>query len=150
MSTTGRVALVTGASRGIGRAVAHALLKSGDQVALGWSKDKAGAEQVAAELGGFPVRVDVTDTTSVDAAFTAVESELGRVGVLVNNAGVTADGLLLRMSDEQWSSVLRTNLDGVFHCVRRAAPGMVRARSGRIVTVGVGCVGGCCGVIRPV
>lgn len=136
MSTTGRVAMVTGASRGIGRAVAQALLKGGDQVALGWSKDQAGAEQTAAELGGLPVRIDVTDPASVDAAFEAVEAELGKVGVLVNNAGVTADGLLLRMTEEQWSSVLRTNLDGVFHCIRRAAPAMVRARAGRIVTVG--------------
>jgi len=136
MSTTGRVAMVTGASRGIGRAVAQALLKGGDQVALGWSKDQAGAEQTAAELGGLPVRIDVTDAASVDAAFEAVEAELGKVGVLVNNAGVTADGLLLRMTEEQWSSVLRTNLDGVFHCIRRAAPAMVRARAGRIVTVG--------------
>jgi 3-oxoacyl-[acyl-carrier protein] reductase len=78
----------------------------------------------------------VADTESVDAAFGVLEAELGPVTVLVNNAGVTRDGLLLRMPDEQWNEVLRTNLDGAFHVIRRALPGMVRVRTGRIVNVG--------------
>ena len=136
-----RVALVTGASRGIGRATALALAEAGHAVGIGWSRDEEGAAKAVAaveEHGGraLSVRADVVDVASVDAAFTAVEEAFGPVTVLVNNAGVTRDGLLLRMSDDQWGDVLRTNLDGVFHCVRRAAPGMVKARWGRIVTIG--------------
>ena len=138
---SGTVAVVTGGSRGIGRATALALAEGGRAVAVGWSKDEDGAGKTAAEVeerGGrsFPVRIDVADPASVDAAFAAVETELGPVTVLVNNAGVTRDGLLLRMPDEQWQAVLRTNLDGAFHAIRRALPGMVRARTGRIVNVG--------------
>jgi 3-oxoacyl-[acyl-carrier protein] reductase len=82
------------------------------------------------------VHIDVTDAGSVDAAFTEVEQALGPVAVLVNNAGITADGLLMRMGDDQWRRVLATNLDGAFHAARRAAPGMVRRRWGRIVNMG--------------
>ncbi|HEX2040122.1 MAG TPA: 3-oxoacyl-[acyl-carrier-protein] reductase [Acidimicrobiales bacterium] len=135
------VAFVTGGSRGIGRATALALAEAGHVVAVGWSRDEQGAGKTAAEIeerGGraAPVQVDVADPGSVDAAFSAVEADLGPVGVLVNNAGVTHDGLLLRMPDQQWQEVLRTNLDGAFHAIRRALPGMVRARTGRIVNVG--------------
>lgn len=142
-----RTAFVTGASRGIGRACALALApmsapaEARCAVALGWSKDAQGAAKTRAEIeerGGraLSVQVDVADPSSVDAAFATVEAELGPVTVLVNNAGVTRDGLLLRMGDDQWSSVLRTNLDGAFHTIRRALPGMVKARFGRIVNVG--------------
>lgn len=135
------VAFVTGGSRGIGRATALALAEGGGAVAVGWSKDEQGAGKTAAEIEergarALPVQVDVADTGSVNAAFDVVEAELGPVTVLVNNAGVTRDGLLLRMPDEQWDDVLRTNLDGAFHVIRRALPGMVRARNGRIVNVG--------------
>jgi 3-oxoacyl-[acyl-carrier protein] reductase len=136
-----RTAFVTGASRGIGRACALALADAGCAVALGWARDEEGAGKARAEIeerGGraLPVQIDVADVPSVDAAFAAVEAELGPVTVLVNNAGVTRDGLLLRMADEQWGDVLRTNLDGAFHTVRRALPAMVKARYGRIVNVG--------------
>ncbi len=136
-----RVAFVTGASRGIGRACAVALAAEGRDVAVGWSRDEEGAAKTVAaveEAGarGFAVQLDVASATSVDAAFAEVESTLGSVTVLVNNAGVTRDGLLLRMSDEQWAEVLRTNLDGAFHAVRRATPGMMKARFGRIVNIG--------------
>lgn len=135
------VAFVTGGSRGIGRATALALADSGRSVAVGWSKDEQGAAKTATEIEergarALPVQVDVADAGSVDTAFDLVEAELGPVAVLVNNAGVTRDGLLLRMPDEQWNEVLRTNLDGAFHAIRRALPGMVRARTGRIVNVG--------------
>jgi 3-oxoacyl-[acyl-carrier protein] reductase len=114
------------------------LAESGHAVAVGFSRDEEGAAKTVAELGSaaVAVRVDVADVASVDAAFTTVEGALGPVVVLVNNAGVTRDGLVLRMGDDQWSEVLRTNLDGSFHAVRRAASAMVKARFGRIVNVG--------------
>jgi 3-oxoacyl-[acyl-carrier protein] reductase len=130
------IALVTGASKGIGRACAVALAAAGHQVAAGYSSDTEGGAKTAAEVGGMAIAIDVTDPDSVDVAFAAVEDAYGPVGILVNNAGVTADGLVMRMDDEQWGSVLRTNLDGAFHCTRRALPKMVRARTGRIVNIG--------------
>lgn len=137
----GRVALVTGASRGIGRAVALALVADGHRVAVGYVSDSEAAGETCAaveSVGGEarPVQVDVSSPASVDAAFTLVEDGLGKVEVLVSNAGVYRDGLVLRMADDQWAQVLRTNLDGAFHLVRRAVPAMVKARWGRIVLVG--------------
>ena len=137
----GRVALVTGASRGIGRAAALALAGGGHRVALCYRADAEGAAETAAavrEAGGeaLPVQADVVDPAALDLAFKEVESTWGPVQVLVNNAGVTRDGLLLRMGDDAWSEVVRTNLDGAFHAIRRAAPAMVKARFGRIVNVG--------------
>jgi 3-oxoacyl-[acyl-carrier protein] reductase len=142
----GRVAFVTGASGGIGRACAIALAETGNRVAIGFSGNDEGARVTAKECGGdaLVVQLDVADPTSVNAAFAAVEEALGAPEILVNNAGITRDGLLMRMSDEQWTSVLRTNLDGAFYCIRRATPKMMRARFGRIVNVGsvVGLSGG--------
>jgi 3-oxoacyl-[acyl-carrier protein] reductase len=137
----GRVALVTGASRGIGRAVAVALAADGHRVAVCFGSDAAAGAETCAEIesvGGsaLSVQVDVARADSVDAAFTRVEEEWGKVEVLVSNAGINRDGLIMRMGDDQWSDVLRTNLDGAFFAVRRATPGMVRARWGRIVLVG--------------
>ncbi|HEX2849100.1 MAG TPA: beta-ketoacyl-ACP reductase [Acidimicrobiales bacterium] len=143
---SGRVALVTGASGGIGQAIAAALAQSGGRVALGYSGNEEGARVAAKACGddALVVRIDVADTASVDAAFGRIEEQLGPVEILVNNAGVNADGLLMRMTDDQWHRVLRTNLDGAFHTMRRAAPKMVRARFGRIVNVGsvAGLLGG--------
>ncbi len=131
-----RVALVTGGSKGIGTASVNALAGAGHRVAVGYHQDREGAEKAAAEVDGVAVAIDVADPASVDAAFTSAEESLGPVQVLVNNAGVNADGLLLRMGDDQWRRVLATNLDGAFHAARRAAPAMVRSRFGRIVNVG--------------
>ncbi len=131
-----RVALVTGGSGGIGRAIVAALAESGHRVAVGYRQDRESAEKAAAGIDGVAVAVDVADPLSIDAAFTEVEGALGPVRVLVNNAGVNADGLLMRMGDEQWKRVLSTTLDGAFHATRRAAPSMVRHRFGRIVNVG--------------
>ena len=131
-----RVALVTGGSGGIGQATAEALAAGGHRVAVGYGANREAAEKAAAGVGGVAVHIDVTDPAAVDAAFTEVEQSLGPVDVLVNNAGITADGLVMRMSDDQWRRVLSTNLDGAFHATRRAVPGMVRRRWGRIVNMG--------------
>lgn len=136
----GRVALVTGGSRGIGAATAIALAGSGHVVAVGYRSGADEAKGIVAaieEAGGraAAVAIDVTEPASVDTAVTAIEHELGPVAVLVNNAGVTADGLFIRMTEERWRSVMATNLDGAFHVARRVTAGMVRARWGRIVNV---------------
>ena len=130
-----KTALVTGAGAGIGRACAVALAQNGMRVAVGFGGNKDGAEETASLCGNdaFPVEIDVTDSASVDAAFEAIAEP---VTVLVNNAGVTGDGLLLRMKDDDWQRVLRVNLDGAFHCIRRATPAMMKARFGRIVNMG--------------
>ena len=135
-----RPTLVTGASRGIGRAIAVALGASGHQVACGFASDADGAAETVATIAGAggtaeAIQVDIADSASVDAAFTHIEASFGPVTILVNNAGVTADGLVARMSDEQWDTVITTNLTGAFHTIRRATPKMMKARSGRIVNV---------------
>lgn len=135
------VALVTGASRGIGRAIAVALGQAGYHVAFCYSSDEAGARetQAAVEATGakaLAVKCNVADAASVDAAFREVESAFGPVTVLVNNAGITRDGLLMRMSEDQWQDVIDTNLTGAFHTIKRATPAMMKARTGRIVNVG--------------
>ena len=122
------MALVTGGNRGIGRALASHLVAEGFRVAA----TSRGGDVPVGVLG---VPCDVTDPAQVDAAFTAVEAELGPVEVLVANAGVTRDTLLMRMSDEDWDTVLRTNLGGAFHVARRASRRMVRARFGRIIFI---------------
>lgn len=126
--TTPRSVLVTGASRGIGQAIAERFLASGDKVA---SFDRGG-EPPAGVLG---VTGDVTDSAAVDAAFAEVEAAHGPIDVLVANAGITRDQLLMRMTDEDFDQVLDVNLAGAFRCVRRAATGMIRQRRGRIILV---------------
>jgi 3-oxoacyl-[acyl-carrier protein] reductase len=140
-SDQGRVALVTGGSRGIGRACAVALAAAGHRVALCYRADKEGAAETVTAItdaGGeaLAVAADVADPAALDGAMKEIESTWGPVQILVNNAGVTRDGLLMRMSDEQWGEVLHTNLDGAFYAIRRATPGMIRGRFGRIVNVG--------------
>ena len=137
----GRVALVTGGSRGIGRACAVALAHDGHRVAVCYAHDDAAADETRAAIeaaGGesLAVKADVADAGALDAAFGEIEAAWGRVEVLVVNAGINRDGLLLRMSDEQWREVLDTDLGGAFHAVRRAAGGMVRNRWGRVVLIG--------------
>jgi 3-oxoacyl-[acyl-carrier protein] reductase len=128
-----RSVLVTGGNRGIGLATARAFARAGDAVAVTSRSGRAPDE--LADLGVLTVRCDVTDTASVDAAFTEVEQAHGGVEVLVANAGITTDTLLMRMSDEDFTGVLDTNLTGAFRCVRRASTGMIRRRKGRIVLI---------------
>jgi NAD(P)-dependent dehydrogenase (short-subunit alcohol dehydrogenase family) len=123
-----RTVLVTGGNRGIGLAIAQAFAKQGDRVAVTHRGSGAPA-------GLFGVTCDVTDSAAVDAAFDAVEAEFGPVEVLVANAGITDDTLLLRMSDEQFTRVVDTNLAGAFRCARRASGKMLRARWGRMIFI---------------
>jgi 3-oxoacyl-[acyl-carrier protein] reductase len=124
----GRSVLVTGGSRGIGLAVARAFAAAGDRVAITYRS--SGSPE-----GLFGVRADVTSADDVEAAFTAVEAEHGPVEVLVANAGITRDTLLLRMSDDDWQSVIDTNLTGSYRVAKRAARGMLRAHGGRMIFI---------------
>ena len=121
-----RVVLVTGGARGIGLACAQRFAALGDRVAVTYNSS-------APPAGIFGVQCDVTSAPSVDAAFAAIEAELGPVEVLVSNAGITKDGLLLRMSEDSFTSVIDTNLTAAYRVSKRAAQGMLRARSGRII-----------------
>jgi 3-oxoacyl-(acyl-carrier-protein) reductase len=127
-SKVSRSVLVTGGSRGIGLAVARAFAAQGDKVAVTYRGS-------APPEGLFAVRMDVTDAGSVDDAFKAVEAEHGNVEVLVANAGVTKDTLLLRMDEDSWREVIDTNLTGSYRVAKRAASGMLRARKGRIIFI---------------
>lgn len=135
-----RTVLVTGGNRGIGLAIAQAFAKQGDRVAITHrgNFDPANAPDV---LG---VICDITDSAAVDAAFTTVENELGPVEVLVANAGITDDTLLMRMSEEQFTRVIDTNLTGAFRCAKRASTKMLRNRWGRMIFISsvVGLYGG--------
>jgi 3-oxoacyl-[acyl-carrier protein] reductase len=124
----GRTVLVTGGNRGIGLAIARAFAANGDRVAV--THRGSGAPE-----GLFGVACDVTSNEQVDAAFTAVEAEYGPVQVLVSNAGMTDDTLLLRMNEESFTSVVDANLTGAYRVAKRAAQGMLRARSGRMIFV---------------
>jgi 3-oxoacyl-[acyl-carrier protein] reductase len=124
----GRSVLVTGGNRGIGLAIATAFAEAGDKVAVTYHS----SEPPAGFLG---VKCDVTDADQVTAAFEQIEAEHGPVEVLIANAGITRDTLLLRMSDEDWDAVIDTNLTGSFRVAKRAAKGMLRLRRGRIVFI---------------
>jgi 3-oxoacyl-[acyl-carrier protein] reductase len=124
----GRSVLVTGGNRGIGRAIAESFRAAGDDVAITYRSGEP-------PEGFLAVRCDITDKDAVEAAFAEIEEKQGPVEVLVANAGITRDTLLLRMSDEDWSAVLDTNLTGTFRVTKRAAKGMLRLRRGRIILI---------------
>ncbi|MCS3842432.1 beta-ketoacyl-ACP reductase [Microbacterium sp. AK031] len=123
-----RVVLVTGGNRGIGRSIAERFISDGYRVAV-TARSGEGPE------GALTVRADVTDAASIDAAFTEVESKLGPVEIVVANAGITKDTLLMRMSEDDFDSVVATNLGGAFRVVKRASKGMLRARFGRVILI---------------
>lgn len=123
-----RVVLVTGGNRGIGRSIAERFISDGYRVAV-TARSGEGPE------GALTVRADVTDAASIDAAFTEVEQKLGPVEVVVANAGITKDTLLMRMSEDDFDSVVATNLGGAFRVVKRASKGMLRARFGRVILI---------------
>src|SRR5690625_2484441 len=125
---TGRSILITGGNRGIGRAIAEKYIANGDKVAVTYRSGDV-------PDGALGVIADVTDTAAVDAACSEVEEAHGPVEVLIANAGLTRDQLLMRMSDEEFDQVIDVNLTGVFRCVRRASKGMIRLRRGRIVLI---------------
>jgi len=130
-SLEGKLALVTGGSRGIGRAIALELGRAGAEVVVGYRTGREEAEAVASEIGGRAVEADVSDAESAKALVEAA----GDLDVLVNNAGLTRDGLLVRMSDDDWRTVIDTNLSSVFYTCRAAARPMMRKRAGSIVNV---------------
>jgi 3-oxoacyl-[acyl-carrier protein] reductase len=136
---TNRIAFITGASRGIGRACALALSSAGARVVLAARQiDKL--EQVAAEVrqaGGeaFVAAIDLASPESIKEAFVKAAKDFGRIDILVNNAGLTRDGLALRMKRDDWDAVIQTNLSGSFFCIQQVLPGMVRERWGRIINI---------------
>ena len=139
MTFDGRVALVTGGSRGIGRATAALLARGGARVAV-CARTQADAEAAARALRdegreAMGLSADVADAAQAEAAVRACTERFGRLDILVNNAGIRQDGLVLRMRDAEWDRVLAVNLTGAFHCIRAALRGMVRQRAGRIINV---------------
>ena len=130
-SLEGKAALVTGASRGIGRAIASELARAGASVVVGYRSGKDEAESLADEIGGRAVQADVSDAGEAKR----LVEEAGDIDILVNNAGLTRDGLLARMSDDDWRTVIETNLSSVFYTCRAACRPMMKKRAGAIVNV---------------
>ncbi len=136
-SLQGEIALVTGASRGIGKAIARELAARGATV-VGTATSEAGAEAISEYLGeqGRGMVLDVTDPASIEAVVKAINDAFGAVTILVNNAGITRDMLMMRMKDEDWEAVIQTNLTSIFRVSRACMRGMMKARKGRIVNIG--------------
>ena len=135
----GQVALITGASRGIGKATALALGKQGATI-IGTATSPEGADNISAYLKeagiqGTGLALDVTDAAQVDQVMTQIQKEFGEIGILVNNAGITRDNLLMRMKDEEWDDIIGTNLKSVFRLSRAVLRAMMKARQGRIISI---------------
>ncbi len=134
-----RIAFITGASRGIGKACAHALAEAGARVVLA-ARNLDRLEEAAAELRGrnaepFVVELDLADPSSIAAAFAKAAKDFGRIDILVNNGGITKDGLAVRMKQPDWDAVLQTNLSGSFFAIQQVLQGMMRERWGRIINI---------------
>ena len=136
----GKIALVTGASRGIGRAIAIAFAKEGATVAVNYAGNNEKAESVVGEIkkigrDAIAIQGDVTNADSVAAMVKTVTDAFGKIDILVNNAGITRDNLLIKMKEEDWDSVINTNLKGVFLCTKAVSRQMMKQRQGRIVNI---------------
>lgn len=132
---TGMTALVTGASGGIGSAVARALVGQGARVALSGTREAALAEAASGMTDAVILPCDLSDAAAVDALVPSAVAALGRLDILINNAGITRDNLVMRMKDDEWDQVIRVNLEAAFRLIRAAAKPMMKARFGRIVSI---------------
>ncbi|OCL16981.1 3-oxoacyl-ACP reductase FabG [Gilliamella sp. wkB171] len=137
MNLSGKIALVTGASRGIGKAIAEKLVACGATV-IGTATTEKGAEAISQYLGthGKGFALNVTDEASIESVINAIKIEFGDIDILVNNAGITRDNLLMRMKEEEWQSILDTNLTSVFRLSKALMRSMMKKRYGRIITIG--------------
>ncbi|MCC5855001.1 MAG: 3-oxoacyl-ACP reductase FabG [Idiomarina sp.] len=136
-SLQGQIAVVTGASRGIGRAIAESLASQGAKV-IGTATSDGGAEAISAYLGknGRGMRLNVNEVGAIDAFISEVQEQFGPIDILINNAGITRDNLLMRMKDDEWNDVIDTNLTSVFKLSKAVMRGMMKKRQGRIVNIG--------------
>lgn len=137
MSLQGKIALVTGASRGIGAAIADTLAQAG-AVVIGTATSEAGAVAISERLapfGGFGMELNVNADDAIDNLIAAIEQQHGAITILVNNAGITRDGLLMRMKDSDWDDIMHTNLRSVFKASKAVLRGMMKARTGRIINI---------------
>ncbi len=137
---SGKIALVTGASRGIGRAIALSLGKTGAEVIVNYSSSEEKAKEVVEKIRSFggkahKLKFDVSDEDSVNNSISKITKDIGNIDILINNAGITRDGLLLRMKSSQWEDVMDTNLKGVFLCTKYASKLMLKRRSGKIINI---------------
>ncbi|AXY01450.1 3-oxoacyl-ACP reductase FabG [Vibrio alfacsensis] len=137
MNLEGKIALVTGASRGIGRAIAELLVERGATV-IGTATSESGAAAISEYLGanGKGLALNVTDVESIEATLKTINEEFGAIDILVNNAGITRDNLLMRMKDDEWNDIINTNLTPIYRMSKAVLRGMMKKRSGRIINVG--------------
>ena len=136
----GQTAVVTGASRGIGKAIAISLAKEGAEVIINYSSSPDNANKVVSEINSFggkayPLQADISNETSVNELIKKVLEKSNKIDVLVNNAGITKDGLLMRMKTDDWQKVLNLNLNGVFYCIRAVSRQMLKQKKGRIINI---------------